>query len=93
MNQLFDYKKEHAQKELVISSSLSFILQRKLIYEEDEDPFNLSTNNIPSFDKSEVVPHLEDGITSDNILKEGIKGERIVHLVNENGKSFVCCEC
>ena len=50
----------------------------------------MSTNDVVSLERGSQVATLEDGLSTNNELKEGIRNEQIVRLVSPNGHSVVC---
>ncbi|KAK8820327.1 hypothetical protein WA577_006392 [Blastocystis sp. JDR] len=74
MDNLLNSKKAQAQQTL-----------RKLIFEDDEDPFQSDVKPIKPLLQSRAVPALQDGMEGNKSFEDGVKRNEVVHLVSKTG--------
>ena len=58
---------------------------RKLIFEDEEDPFNVNSIDVKSLERSTSIPSLESGLNNDSELKDAIQNNKVVRLIKEDG--------
>ena len=84
LDTVLDSNKEETEKKIVCTIS-GTKKQRKLIFEDEEDPFNVNSIDVKSLERSTSIPSLESGLNNDSELKDAIQNNKVVRLIKEDG--------
>lgn len=84
LDTVLDLNKKETEKKIVYVL-LETYEQRELIFEEEEDPFNVNTINVKTLERSDGIPSLETGLNNNTELKDAIQNNQIIHLIKEDG--------
>ena len=84
LDTVLDSNKKETEKKIVCTIS-GTKKQRKLIFEDEEDPFNVNSIDVKSLERATSIPSLESGLNNDSELKDAIQNNKVVRLIKEDG--------
>ena len=84
LDTVLDLNKKETEKKIVCTIS-GTKKQRKLIFEDEEDPFNVNSIDVKCLERSTSIPSLESGLNNDSELKDAIQNNKVVRLIKEDG--------
>ena len=84
LDTVLDSNKKETEKKIV-RMMYGTKKQRKLIFEDEEDPFNVNSVDVKGLERSTSIPSLESGLSNDSELQDAVRNNKIVRLIKEDG--------